>query len=216
MKLDPNVVRLKALIAFQAKDYAKALEHLDFLVETTDHVWDHRWRGLTLLGLGKYAEAYGVFELLRSRCPVDPRIVPIMSLIKSSCPDANVRDSHAALELAHISCDSKHGSDWSNLSVLAAAYAEAADFEQATYHIEEVLRYAPSELAARFEKRRKQYRNHEPYRLPLNGFDGLVPAGQCERCGAIAFCSDGYPGTDRTMLCLECAKIEFASDRMSE
>jgi tetratricopeptide (TPR) repeat protein len=210
MDLNSNALRLNALTAFQARRFIDALACLDELVNRTNHPWDHRWRGLTLLSLGRYADAYESFEMLRDRCPEDPKTLPILALIKSSCPDALFRNAEIALDLAnrHVSMN---GADWSSLSVLAAAHAEAGEFDEAIRCINDAIQMSPSNLADRFKRRREQYQNHKPYRLPTDGFDGLIPDKRCQLCGADAFCSDGYPGSTTTTLCLDCAKRRFAA-----
>ncbi|MGD9634172.1 MAG: hypothetical protein AB7G28_14780 [Pirellulales bacterium] len=211
METNPNKLRLRALIAFQDKRFADALVDLDILVSLTGHDWDHRWRGLAFLCAGKYAEAYEVFETLHDRCPEDPRTLTVMSVIKSSCADDSVRDGRMGLEFAELQAQT-FGYDWSTWAVLAAAHAEIGEFEIAVRHIDDAIRTAPASQVERFSCRRQQYLNKEAYRLPADGFDGLVPMAKCLDCGADAFCSDGYPAPGRNLLCLKCAQTKFATD----
>jgi hypothetical protein len=99
---------------------------------------------------------------------------------------------------------------WSVSSVLAAAYAELGDFDQACRLMEDALAIAPQEMIERFGQRSEQYLRQEPYRMPLEGFDGIVrQKEECRQCGAVAFCYVDPKKEDRKPLCFDCMRTEL-------
>lgn len=84
----------------------------------------------------------------------------------AACPDAAVRDGKKAVALGLKVCEA---SQWSgtSLDVLAAAYAEAGDFENAVKHVKRALESNDLEAVhrSRVEKRLKLYEARKPYRI---------------------------------------------------
>ena len=167
-------VRFKALTAIDAGDYTEAWDHLDVLASSTDRVPDHLWRGIVALRLGKYGDAVTSYEFALAREPDNPRVLLALAAIRSSSPDPLLRDGRAALAMAQRASTIGTETNWSVASCLAAAYAEIGDFKRARQHIQDALEQAPTVLKDRFRQRLQQYRDHRPYRMPSEGFDGLT------------------------------------------
>jgi tetratricopeptide (TPR) repeat protein len=87
----------------------------------------------------------------------------------ATCPVERYRDGREALELAKRACDRrgwKGAKDFSALAVLAAAYAEVGDFDQAVRYQKEALddkEYA-KEHGEEARKRLKLYEEKKPFR----------------------------------------------------
>ena len=208
------ILRLNALTSYWDEHFEQAFEQFDAITSSTSENEcreEHHWRGLSALRIGKYAEAFQSFQVVVSGDGQNLSALLAMALIKASCPHSSVRDGRYALELAMKASQLVGERAWSVSSVSAAAYAELGDFNQACRHCEDALAIAPHELVERFRHRSAQYIRQEPYRMPLDGFDGIVPKKEaCRRCGAVAFCH-----TDRP-LCFDCARTELSPASDSE
>lgn len=82
----------------------------------------------------------------------------------ATCPVAAVRDGNKAVALARKACAR---SDWKNpasIDTLAAAYAEAGEFEQAVRYQTMALELAGSDADDSFRQRLRLYRERRPYR----------------------------------------------------
>jgi len=84
----------------------------------------------------------------------------------ATCPSSRYRDAELALKAAQHAMELSSAPDWHCLEVLAAAHANAGDFDQAVAYQSKVLEMAPpdAEGAAR---RLELYRNRRPYRREL-------------------------------------------------
>ena len=86
--------------------------------------------------------------------------------LRATCPDAEFRDANKGVESATRACEL---SDWKNadhLGTLAAAYAEAGDFDKAVKWQEKADKlYAEAEDKKEGEERLTLYRDKKPYRV---------------------------------------------------
>jgi len=85
----------------------------------------------------------------------------------ATCDEATLRDGPRAVELAEKAVLATDRKDWMILDTLAAAHAEAGQFEKAVSAQKEALRLLPDkEQAADGASRLKLYVAHQPYREP--------------------------------------------------
>ena len=91
----------------------------------------HRNLGLVFSHLGKYESAKAQFaEAIRLK-PGDPNAYNASAMLMAACPQAKFRDGKRAVQLATRACEL---TEWKNpiiLDTLAAAQAEAGDFDTA-------------------------------------------------------------------------------------
>ncbi len=90
--------------------------------------------------------------------------------MRATCPDERYRDGEAAVAFGVKACELSDHQDANCIDTLAAAYAEAKEFEKAVAREEQALIVAreknfSTEDLAKFEARRELYRAGKPYRV---------------------------------------------------
>ncbi len=88
-----------------------------------------------------------------------------LAWVLATCPDASVRDGKQAIEIAGKSCDLSNWKDWRYIDTLAAAHAEAGDFERAIDYAKQAGKMPGMTDAQRDEVRRHldAYEKKTPY-----------------------------------------------------
>jgi tetratricopeptide (TPR) repeat protein len=127
--------------------------------------------GTAYLHLGNVAEAIGHYErALNLRSDMVPALYNL-SRIYAAHPSDDFRDGDRAVMLARRLCETTGSRQPVFLDILAAAYAEKGEFDQAietagrALMLARRLRLAP--LAGDLERRISRYRRHEPDRRPI-------------------------------------------------
>ena len=96
----------------------------------------------------------------------EPRVLSHKAWILATCSDPSVRNAHDAIDLANRAL--KRRGDWRAHEALAAAYAEAGQFDDAQREEETAIKTAktrPAELS-KMEERLQLYRSGQPYHQP--------------------------------------------------
>ena len=94
--------------------------------------------------LGKYAEALKEFNYLVS---IHPRRVTLARTLsdrawfQATCPDASFRNGQQAVKDAKAACSIMAWKDENMIDILAAAYAETADFDSAVRYAQQALAF---------------------------------------------------------------------------
>lgn len=89
-----------------------------------------------------------------------------LAWLQASCPDRSVRNGRAAVRASTKACELTRWKEWSSIDTLAAAHAEAGDFDQAIRYQEQAMRMKSSEPDDRkgMGDRLALYRRRQPYR----------------------------------------------------
>jgi tetratricopeptide (TPR) repeat protein len=88
-------------------------------------------RGITYEAKEKYKDAIADFSEAHRLDPNDYASLSWLANILATCPERDVRNGNKAVEYARKACELSNWNSPTELAVLAAAYAEAGDFEQA-------------------------------------------------------------------------------------
>jgi tetratricopeptide (TPR) repeat protein len=121
-------------------------------------------RGNAFRGRGQYEQAIADFE---KAVRLDPRNAAAhnnLAWLRATCPDEKYRDGKAAVEAAKQACEL---ADWKNpdwLDTLAAAYAEAGDFEEAVKTQTLAIEQAPDAQRPDLQARLALYKEQKPFR----------------------------------------------------
>ena len=109
-------------------------------------------------------QIFGLTEIQRYRSG-DVRKVSYNQLawLLATCPEARYRDGRHAVELATKACEL---SEWqyNHVDTLAAAYAEAGDFEQAVRWQQMAIEMASDSGRDDYRSRLALYKSGKPYR----------------------------------------------------
>ena len=87
--------------------------------------------GRALLLTGRFAEAAAAYERVIAIAPDNPRNFDRLARLLATCPDDRVRSAARALQLAERASRMTGDGESEVLDTLAAAYAEAGDFDRA-------------------------------------------------------------------------------------
>lgn len=87
-----------------------------------------------------------------------------LAWLLATCPDEQCRDGERAIEHANRACGLTGFDTWYCLGTLAAACAEAGEFEEAIHWAKESLRRAPESEKTRCKDRLRLYKQARPFR----------------------------------------------------
>jgi tetratricopeptide (TPR) repeat protein len=115
---------------------------------------------------GNYKKALSDSEKALRLSPNNARALGYLAKIKATCPDASLRSGQEAIRMATRACELTKWKEPSNIFVLAAAYAETSDFDQAVKYQTQGMKmksaYGPVHKKTR--ERLALYQAHKPWR----------------------------------------------------
>ena len=76
------------------------------------------------------------------------------------------RNGDQAVQLVKLAIQLRGGTEWHTADTLAAAHAEAGQFDQAVEALSSALTTVPAEHEAELKARLRLYEQGQPYRLP--------------------------------------------------
>jgi Tfp pilus assembly protein PilF len=128
-----DVARLELGQAFLEKGQVNdaAEEFKSVLQRDPKNFVAHHWLARTFLAQGKTAEGAGEYRASLAARPNQPITLNDLAWLLATDPHPEVRRGTEAVKLADRACELTHWQEPALLGTLAAAYAEAGDFEKA-------------------------------------------------------------------------------------
>lgn len=118
----------------------------------------HEQKGRYRDALGDYGKAIELESRLASAYALRARLL-------AACPEEQFRDGIAAIESATTACELTEWKHPSFLATLAAAYAEAEEFDKAVQWQEKANDLSAENVPQEFQDRLELYRHERPYRM---------------------------------------------------
>jgi tetratricopeptide (TPR) repeat protein len=113
---------------------------------------------------GEFEEAMLDLREAQRKDPTHAYPYQELAWLQSTASDARFRDGKKAVDHAIRACELNAWGDANNLCVLAAAYAEAGDFDAAVEWQSKAVDLGNSEQRARWQPRLSLYKANQPYR----------------------------------------------------
>jgi tetratricopeptide (TPR) repeat protein len=146
-------------------------------------------RGQIYESMGKYSLALADYDRLVSVTPPSLPLTSAFALnsrawLRATCPNASFRNGKQAVADAKRACNETSWTEDAYIDTLAAAYAEAGDFDSAVQFEQRAIKRAHEEAwaikdpkqrqayherqMARYQRRLAAYERHQPWRANLN------------------------------------------------
>ncbi len=122
-------------------------------------------RGDLLTDLGEYAAAANDYARALAINPKSIDACRGSAWLLATCPDSSIRDPELALQQAETAAKLERKADASTLDTLAAAQANAGDFNAATETLRRAMEIAPPSERSVYQDRLQMYRQSRPYRI---------------------------------------------------
>jgi tetratricopeptide (TPR) repeat protein len=133
-------------------------------------------RGVAFLKQGAYEHALADFRNAMRLAPELPNSYKNLAWLLATCPAAEFRDGEEAVIHAQKALRLANQSPAEWLGILAAAHAEAGNFEEAIGWQSQCLDGSPAPFKSAMEARLALFRAHQPYREPSPNGSTIQPA----------------------------------------
>jgi tetratricopeptide (TPR) repeat protein len=167
LKRDPrrfSAYEKRAGIHSEREEWVDSVADLDKAIQLRPDVpRNYLRRGLIHRELNQFAKARADFERAYEQGCAGPAAY-CLGLLLATCSDAAVRDGSRAIKYAQEACKQTDFKDYRSLSALAAAYAEAGQWDEAVRRSKVALEFAEGEDRTRQRTYCELYQFHEPLR----------------------------------------------------
>jgi protein O-mannosyl-transferase len=166
---NPDVRFNMGIAQMNLGDMTSAVRHLTMtLQQLPSHPLAHRYLGQALAATGHAREAIAEYRKALQVNPSQPEALNNLAWLLATQPDPGLRNGKEAVRLAEQACQLTQFQSPLLLGTLAAAYAEAGQFEHAvqTALLAEntATEQGNNELASKHRAMRENYERRQPYR----------------------------------------------------
>jgi tetratricopeptide (TPR) repeat protein len=169
IELDEDFVpayRGRGFVWFLKGDSEKAIADFDrWIQRQPESPSAYNNRGFNLQRLGRYREALADFQRSRELAPQYLLAMQNTAWLLATCPDDEIRDAQAALEIARQAHQISEGQSIGVMKAMAAAYAASGDFEEAIAWQNQVIEQLPEDQQADEQELLDLYHAEKPYRM---------------------------------------------------
>jgi tetratricopeptide (TPR) repeat protein len=163
--------------ALQEGNYGKSIADLTEAIRRGPNIpYSYKLRGNAYRRNGDYARALADYNEAVRLGAANYWNTYCLARLLATCPDDKIRDGHKAVELATKICETyKWGNPWC-IDTLAAAQAEAGNFDEAVKFEKKVLEFdqMDKEFLEEARGRLALYKEKKPYREALGAKAGFA------------------------------------------
>lgn len=142
------------------EDYVAAVKH------QPDRADCYVFRGDAYQSQGQWRKASLDYRAAIKRDVKNAHAFRSSAWLMATCPDERFRDQKRGIEAAELAAKLYVESDYRTLDALAAAYANASEFDKATEAMEKAIQLAPRKALDSLAQRQQLYENRQPFRQP--------------------------------------------------
>lgn len=169
--LKPRALTVRAVIRDMRQDFKGAEEDMRAAIDSDPATPDHYVTlGVMFAGRKEYERAIQLFQEGIKKHPQDFAMQNALAWLLATAPQAHLRDGKKARQLAMQTCDQTNYSQHGFVDTLAAACAEAGDFESAEKACRQAIdlarRGGDKTIVTEYTNRLANYTRRKPYRLP--------------------------------------------------
>jgi tetratricopeptide (TPR) repeat protein len=171
IRLDPkdaDAFNNRGCVYRYKKDYDRAIKDYQEAIRLDPkYAYPYGNRAIARSKMKQYAEAVLDFEEALRLAPSMDWLHHSYAFFRATCPESDYRDGKKAVELAKKAIElADSDADWEYHATLAAAYAEAGQFDKAVEEQTKALedKSLDREDRDKMEQRLKLYREKKPYR----------------------------------------------------
>jgi tetratricopeptide (TPR) repeat protein len=157
----------RALAWSVKREWAKAVQDATECIMLTSRLSDpYTVRGYAEIHLGQYAKAQEDYGTAMRISPENPNNSRMLAYLLAASPLPRLRDGAKAVHYATRACELNGWRDAWDLTILAAAYAENGDFDNAVLWQQKAIHLTPAEGRRSMQNLVQLYLDGKPYRLP--------------------------------------------------
>ncbi len=165
---NPEVLIQMAAVYQASRQFHKALSAYDQLLKSDPkNAAAYQGRATSYLGLGKPLEAIANYDAALKIEPQNSDLLNNRAWVLATSPDSNVRDGNRAVELAKLACARTAYLRAEFISTLAAAYAEAGDFQSAISWSQRAVEICAERLREQMMRQIETFQSRKPWREAL-------------------------------------------------
>jgi tetratricopeptide (TPR) repeat protein len=164
---DANVLSMRARVYEHKGHLEKAVADYNKAIELhPDWARLYGGRGYEYMLMKHYARGEQDLQKALTLDPLCGQALNELAWIRATCREAKFRNGKEAIQLAGKACQLSHFADWNKVDTLAAAFAEAGDFEEAIKCEKQAMAMEsfPADHKKSAQEHLKAYERHRAWR----------------------------------------------------